>query len=127
MSRLLSIFLSILVFGQTLNIGTEDFSKIDVLLKHAKFHQEKYGDNFFEFMIEHYAFGKQEHQPYHQEHKNLPFKHLDCSHVSSFIPLQMECYSLKNLEIPTSKPVFFYKEIGSLFEKASIFQPPKVS
>jgi len=127
MSRLLSIFLSVLVFSQSSNFGVEDFYKLDVLLKHAKYHQIQYGDNFFEFLAEHYGLEKQKQQPDHKDHKNLPFKHLDCSHISSFIPLQFECSVIKKPEICLGKPIFFYKELGSLFEKVSIFQPPRLS
>lgn len=62
-----------LILLQSLDIGLEDISKINVLLKHAQFHQEKYGDSFVDFLTEHY--GSNEHvSDQHKEHKDLPFK-----------------------------------------------------
>ena len=127
MSRILSIFLSVLVFTQGLNIGVDDFSKLDVLINHFQYHQKQYGEGFFDFLVEHYGLENQDQQPFHKDHENLPFKHLDCSHISNFIALQPEVAFIKNPEIKFGKPVFFYKELGSLFEKAPIFQPPKFS
>ena len=62
--------------------------------------------------------------------KNLPFKehqHLLCHLNTTFILTQLFLYDIKHVDI-TKKPVnFFYKEPISLFEKPSVFQPPKLA
>ena len=129
MQKLFAIVFSFLLLFQSLNIGVEDISKINVLLEHAKFHQEKYGDTFFQFLGEHYGDTMVSHQNDHKEHDELPFKHQhqSCTHVS--IAYVNETFSLELnyqpfLEIPFN---FFYKETSSLFEKPSVFQPPRLA
>lgn len=55
MMKFFSIILSSLILVQSLNISLEDISKLNVLLEHAKYHQENYGDSFVEFLSEHYG------------------------------------------------------------------------
>ena len=127
MSRLLSVFLSLLVLLQSLNISLEDFSKIDDLMEHAKYHQEVYGDNFFDFLIDHYGSEFHKKDSEHKEHKNLPFKHHDCTHSSIFLTQNLEITFRINPEIYFHRPVFFYRESNSVFIKTPIFQPPKLT
>lgn len=47
MTKFTSILLTSLLLIQSLNISFEDISKLNVLLEHAKFHQEKYGDRSY--------------------------------------------------------------------------------
>jgi hypothetical protein len=54
MMKIIAIFLSNLVLLQSLHIDLKDINKINVLIEHAQFHQEKYGDSFIEFLYEHY-------------------------------------------------------------------------
>ena len=127
MSKVFAILFSSLILVQSLNISFEDFSKLNVLLEHAKFHQETYGDSFFEFLAEHYGEITFQYVNEHQEHEELPFKHhQDCTHIVfdfTAIPHFFFADTQKNLtEIPVN---FFYKETSSLFEKRSVFQPPK--
>ncbi|WP_282123224.1 hypothetical protein [Algibacter mikhailovii] len=128
MSKALAILYSVLILVQSFNINTEDFSKLDVLIEHAKFHKEVYGDSFLEFLIEHY--GEQVTTDYneHEEHDDLPFKNhqqMQCSINVAFIlnayPLY-QCHAFGFQEVPLN---FHYKESSSIFEKPSVFQPPK--
>ena len=128
MSKVFAILFSSLILVQSLNISFEDYSKLNVLLEHAKFHQEKYGDSFFEFFDEHYGEQMVQHKSDHQEHEELPFKHhQDCTHIAydfTVIPHFLFVNTQRNLtQIPIN---FFYKETASLFEKRSVFQPPKL-
>ena len=127
MSKLAAISYSFLILIQSFNINFEDISKFQVLLDHANYHAETYGDSFVDFIAEHYGDAKYQHGDKHSEHKNLPFK--DCQHLLSHINLSFTyskiCYDFQHtsfVEIPLN---FFYKESSSLFEKPSVFQPPK--
>ena len=122
----IAILLSNLILLQSLNIGLEDFSKINTLLEHAKYHQETYGDSMIDFIVEHY--GEKEYKtPNHKEHKDLPFKQdlQNHNHLPSVFTLNTMVFNLKqNITIQAQKN-YFYKELSSLFVKPSVFQPPK--
>lgn len=130
MSKLIVIAYSFLILIQSFNINIEDISKFSALLEHAKYHQEMYGDNFFEFLSEHYGNKMTSHQSKHKEHEDLPFKdhHHICSHVNTsftlFESIAFPLYTVLAIETPLN---FFYKEPISLFEKPSVFQPPKLA
>ncbi|UAM97343.1 hypothetical protein K8354_13580 [Polaribacter litorisediminis] len=128
MLKTFAIFLSSLILLQSLDIGLEDISKINVLLEHAQFHQEKYGDSFIDFLTEHY--GSSEHaSDQHKEHKNLPFKKdgLTHTHLPSVFTLNAQIFELKKSVIVQTQQNYFYKDSFSFFEKPSVFQPPKYS
>ena len=128
MSKLVVIFYSFLILIQSFNINIEDISKFDALLKHAKYHQDMYGDSFFEFLSEHYGEQMASHQNKHDEHEDLPFKdsHHMFSHINSsftlFELITHTFYSPSSIEVFLN---FYYTEPISLFEKTSVFQPPK--
>ena len=128
MSKVFAILFSSLILVQSLNISFEDFSKLNVLLEHAKFHQETYGDSFLEFFAEHYGEDMVQHANEHQEHEELPFKHKhDCTHIAfdftAYPRFNLDSNQQNFIQIPFN---FFYKESSSLFEKSSIFQPPRL-
>ena len=54
MMKIIAIFLSNLVLLQSLHFDIKDINKINILFGHAQFHEEKYGDRFFEFLCKHY-------------------------------------------------------------------------
>mgnify|MGYP001040492893 CR=1 FL=1 len=126
MSKFLSILLAHLILFQSLNVNLESFSKLTVLLEHAQFHQEKYGDSIVDFLVEHY--GDSEYKtPKHKEHKDLPFKQdsLNHNHLPSVFTLNTPVFELKKNIAVRVQQNYFYKESYSLFEKPSVFQPPK--
>lgn len=125
MSRLLSIFMSILILAQSFNIGVDNLSKLNVLLAHAQYHQEQFGDSFFDFLVEHYGADFKHNHDEKNDHQNLPFKHHDCSHYTTYIAQKLEFHFKNNPDYCYLKPSFFYKEFYSFFGKTSIFQPPK--
>ena len=129
MSKLVAVLFSTLILVQSSNISFEDFSKLNVLLEHAEYHKVTYGDSFMDFLTEHYGESVVQHGFDHKEHKNLPFKHhQDCTHISHDFTTTPQIYLDKNhhhfIQIPSN---FFYKEFSSLFEKRSVFQPPKLA
>lgn len=127
MSKLFAILFSILILVQSSNVGFEDITKLNVLFEHAQYHQDTYGDSFFEFLTEHYGEDMLKHQNDHEEHEELPFKHKqDCTHIVFDFTANTQ-FCLHNtypslIRIPLN---FFYKESSSLFEKPAVFQPPK--
>jgi hypothetical protein len=126
--KLFSILTSCLILIQSLNIDFKDIVQLDELIAHSKFHSETYGDNFFSFIDKHYGELKQEHSIKHheekKEHEQLPFDHQSCVHTSvASILIQANIHLLKNEPIIANN--FYYQELYSLFEKTSVFQPPK--
>lgn len=129
MMKIIAIFLSNLVLLQSLHVDIKDINKINILFEHAQFHQEKYGDSFFEFLYEHYIDQEISESQKHQEHENLPFKEgaHHFNHLDSVLELNLGLFGLVLTNKIMSKTTFFYKESYTTFEKPSIFQPPKLS
>jgi hypothetical protein len=129
MSKLFAISFSFLILLQSLNFGVENLTRINVLLEHAQYHQETYGDSFFEFLTEHYVDLTFHPDSEHSDHEKLPFKdhHKACVHANAVFTLNTLDYPILYehfLEIPVN---FYYKDSVSLFEKPSVFQPPKLA
>lgn len=128
MSKLIAFTYSLLILIQSFNIGLEDLSKFGILMEHADYHKELYGDTFIQFLAEHYGNAIYQHDnEEHKEHKNLPFKdaHHTCSHTQiPFIDLTVTLTINKQdfIKIPFN---FHYTESHTTYEKSSVFQPPK--
>lgn len=127
MSKPIAILYASLILFQSLNLSFEDVSKFRVLLDHASYHQETYGDSFSDFLSEHYGEASLGYGIDHSEHEDLPFKHdsKTCCHVNTSFILQtfdfLSSYT-SFVEIPFN---FFYKESTSSFLKLPLFQPPR--
>lgn len=118
-----------MILFQSLNINFEDVSKFSALLEHASYHQKTYGDSFFDFLSEHYGDAAVQHEGAHSEHDNLPFKHdhQSCCHANTSFTLQnldFVATCALFVEIPFN---FSYRESISLFEKPTLFQPPRLA
>ncbi len=129
MNKIVAIIYSSLILVQSFNISFEDFSKLSVLLEHADFHQEAYGDSFLDFLVEHYGENNSVHNETHEEHDNLPFKHnhQTCVHPNISFTLQTLTSDTEQQHFIETPFNFFYKESTTLFEKPSVFQPPKLA
>jgi hypothetical protein len=126
MKKIVSILLVSLILVQTSDFTFEDILKVKDLYEHAKFHQQVYGDNFLEFLAEHYGNKVTQHNGKHKEHKNLPLKHSDsCSHAQVNFTQTILYYNFSCCDTVEKNSNFFYKDSYSYFKKASIFQPPK--
>ncbi|GGW55214.1 hypothetical protein DFQ11_101451 [Winogradskyella epiphytica] len=127
MRKLLALSYSFLILIQSFNIGLEDLSKFGILLEHAEYHKEMYGDSFFEFIAEHYGDAEVEHKTDHDEHQDLPFKdaHQLCSHISTAFINPIISFEFLHHEFISIPFNFFYTDSHTNFEKPSIFQPPK--
>lgn len=127
MTKLFSIVFSSLILFQSFNIGFDDISKFEILLEHATFHQETYGDSFIEFITEHYGEEFQAVSNEHEEHEDLPFKqdHQTSHHTPTIFMVSALGFEIKNQLFTLTSKHFFYKETYSFLEKPSVFQPPK--
>ncbi|SDZ77675.1 hypothetical protein [Bizionia paragorgiae] len=127
MTQVTSIAFSFLILFQSFNISFEDFSRFGVLLEHAEYHQEQYGDSFFEFLAEHYGDSTFHPASEHSEHNELPFKehHQTCTHGLTLFTYTTQEYSIDKVPFIDISVNFYYKDSVSLFEKPTFFQPPK--
>lgn len=126
MQKIFSILLSLLILLQSLNITIEDVVHFEVLLDHAEFHQDEYGDSFVAFLTSHY-FEINKDSNEHKEHKNLPFK----NKIENFTQVNLAClnetlvFETKETTQPKFSTTYFYTETYSYSNKTSIFQPPR--
>ncbi|UJH68800.1 hypothetical protein [Allomuricauda sp. SCSIO 65647] len=130
MIRLASIVLSILILSHSIGFDVDELLKLDELMEHAQFHSSKYGDNFIVFLSKHYGELQDEHSQEHQdekkEHEQLPFNNTSCSHVfTAFVLNKIYSPLSKSEQAVNTSSNFFYTEPFSLFEKATILQPPR--
>lgn len=127
MGKLFSLIFAQLILLQSFNISLDDYSRINVLMDHASFHQTNFGDSFFDFMVEHYWVDHLKNENEHNEHEDLPFKHehQTCHHQPAVYASSIANFNLK-MQMHIEKSMnFVYKESYSLFVKSSVFQPPK--
>lgn len=129
MIKIIAILLSNLVLLQSLHIDFKDINKVSVLLNHAQFHQQKYGDSFLEFLYEHYVDQEVAANQNHKEHQDLPFKQgvNHFNHLASVLEINTSQLEIKVPNNSFLKKNFFYKESYSESVKPSIFQPPKIA
>lgn len=132
MKTLVTISLSFLVFFQSVGMGMTDIFMLTDLVEHAKFHSEKYGDDFFTFIEKHYGSLKSEHEESQQgerhAHDKLPFQHNNCKHLLTEVVVINYKFTFEKSETyyPT-KQHFFYKNLYTFLERVSIFQPPRMA
>lgn len=132
MKTIVAISLSFLVFFQSVGFSISDIFLLNDLVKHAEYHSEEYGDDFFTFFEKHYGDLKAEHENSHQgeksPHEKLPFQHNSCNHlVAEVIFVGYEFALEKSVVSYASTPHFYYQDLYSFLERASIFQPPKIA
>ena len=132
MKFLFSISLSFVILVQSFGIGLVDITEITEFVNHARYHSERFGDNFFVFISKHYGELKSKHDRDHKEerkeHRRLPFQHF--SHVSSTIAviINTKKEEFKTLEFPEFEThVFHYKAPFSAKHLKGLFQPPRFS
>lgn len=132
MKTIVAISLSFLVFVQSVGFGMSDIFMLKDLVEHANFHSKEYGDDYFTFFEKHYGNLKGEHQKKHQEeksqHEKLPFQHNNCNHlIGEVIVFGYEFHLEKSTVSYTADPHFYYQDLYSFLERASIFQPPRLA
>lgn len=130
MKTVLAIPLSFLVFFQSMGVSVVDVFMLKDFVEHVQYHSEEFGDDFFTFVEKHYGDLKKEHHKNHQEeqsqHEKLPFQHHSSNHLLVEVVVMGYEFPLKKEVIyTTSNQHFYYQDLYSFFEKASIFQPPK--
>jgi len=129
-TKLFSIFFSSFILVQSFNIHLNDIFKLNELVEHVQFHEEKYGDNIFVFLSKHYGELREKHENNSQEddHRQLPFGH-NCSFDSlTAFDLHKIKYMIDQTHRTISRTtIFYYQESYSSFEKPKIFQPPQIT
>ncbi|MFD0863586.1 hypothetical protein ACFQ1M_15320 [Sungkyunkwania multivorans] len=117
---------------QSFGIGIDDAIQMDELIEHARFHQEKYGDNMLVFISKHYGALKDTHEQEHQEekgeHEQLPFQ--NSSHTTPPVVLvqnisKTECGTPELLELTI--PNFYYQAPSSSLHSEGLLHPPQLS
>ena len=132
MKTFVAISLSFLVFFQSVGMDMSDIFMLSDLVEHAKLHSEEHGDDFFTFLDKHYGASKEAHQETahneNHEHEKLPFQHTNCQHLLTEVAITNYEFSIKKSEgyYPT-KHHFYYQDLYTFLERASIFQPPKIA
>jgi hypothetical protein len=130
--KLVSILASFLILIQSFNICISDLIDLSELIEHAKFHSEKYGDNFFVFISKHYgeleADHTKKHQEEKQEHEELPFQHQAHMNLfSAFVIKDLPAFHINLIdEMATSAANYFYQASYLNHEQEGPFQPPRV-
>ena len=132
MKTLVAISLSFLVFVQSVGLSISDIFLFSDLVEHVKYHSEEYGDDYFTFFEKHYGDLKTEHQKAQNEensqHEKLPFQHNNCNHLLAEVVLIGYNLPLgKSVVFNTVDPHFYYQNLYSFLERASIFQPPQAA
>lgn len=132
MKTIITLSLSFLVFFQGVGLGVSDVFMLTGFVEHAKFHSEEYGDDFFIFIEKHYGALKTEHHKTHQkeksQHEKLPFQHNSFNHnLSEIVLINYEFALNRAISSFTTKHHFYYQDLYSFLERASIFQPPKIA
>lgn len=132
MVKFVSILLSALVLIQSIRLDLGDLAQFDELIEHAKFHSDKYGDNFLVFLSKHYGELQKDHKQAHKEeqsqHEKLPFNHQSCQHiVADFLISGRVIVLTKAAPVLDTSKGFHYQENYASFERFDIFQPPRTT
>ncbi len=119
-----------ILLAQGISFNSGELEKMDRLLEHAKFHKEKYGDNFAVFMDKHYGNQKDkhlgEHQEEQQEHQDLPFQPLAPLLIQNAILNDPAISNISSTEIITLQHEnYFYEQLHTSLLVEEILQPPK--
>lgn len=129
MKNCVSVFLSILIGLQSLNISVADILSLDDLIDHAVLHKKEFGDSFFQFIVKHYGDERLAHeqQSNHQNsHEKLPFQNnITLSIVFTILPTNDLVLLDKNQSQEQSSPSFFYISPSGDLYISGIFQPPR--
>lgn len=132
MKTIFAISLSFLIFSQSVGLSASDVFMLKDLVEHAQYHHEKFGDDFTTFFKKHYGSEKTEHQKKHKEeksqHEKLPFQHNNANHIVVDVIVAGYGFPLEKSVIPyIGNSHFYYQNLYSFLERASIFQPPKIA
>ncbi|MCK5638039.1 MAG: hypothetical protein KAH67_04965 [Flavobacteriaceae bacterium] len=130
-TKFFSIFISGLILFQSFNIHLGDVLKLEELIDHVEFHEDKYGDDFFVFLSKHYGELKQSHKEQHEkeekDHTHPPINHDCSSQLQSSFVMNSNSFTMERLQIERTTTIFLYQDNFSTFEKQKIFQPPQFS
>lgn len=132
MQQLVSILLSVILLAQGISFNSGELEKMDTLLEHARFHKDKYGDNFAVFLDKHYGNQKDEHlsedQEERQEHQDLPFQQSGQLLIQTAILNEAGMAAISSTVVITLQHEnYFYEQLHASLLVEEILQPPKSS
>ena len=128
--KCLAVFLSLFILTQGIWMNTSELGKMDVLLEHAQYHKEQYGDSLASFLSKHYGKLKQKHnQENHEEqheHERLPFQKVGSMAILMVFLLNTNTTTISLPIFPaTQNDNFFYQQLYGSLWIGEILQPPK--
>jgi hypothetical protein len=132
MRTFFSIILSSVILLQSVNFKVDDILQLGEFIEHAKYHNEQYGDTFFEFVSKHYgelkAMHDKEHQEEREDHEKLPFQQASQVTTSTIFILHSSEIQLDSMEFLESRNSnFHYNSSESLLHSQKLLQPPRHS
>jgi hypothetical protein len=130
--KISAFFLSLLFLLQGTYWNMDDISRIGVLMEHAQFHADAYGDSFFVFLSKHYGELQEDHNEMHDEeksqHERLPFQGKCCVLVVADLPILAVNHSLPNTSVNcNASRNFHYQDNYASLSCFEIFQPPRMT
>jgi hypothetical protein len=132
MLKVATLFLSFLIFSQSLSGYATSLGEVHTLMDHVQLHSEEYGDNFVVFLSKHYGELRIQHLKDNHDkkgdHEKLPFTHHNCSHTIVAVKEKAPIVSISRpISSADSSSNFGYSNLYSLIAVSGIFQPPKFS
>lgn len=120
-------FLSVMVLV-SLILGNTEFHqllKLPFLIAHFTDHKsENSALSFLSFLSEHYTADRQHHG---HEHKKLPFKSHECSHLTQVMIVESHQASVVfKPEFSATQPISLYEDMQPQEVHVSIWQPPQI-
>ncbi|AXG69822.1 hypothetical protein KORDIASMS9_02050 [Kordia sp. SMS9] len=117
---------------QSIGFKGTDMLQLGEFIEHASYHNEQYGDTFFEFVSKHYGALKvahdQEHQEERKDHEKLPFQQTSQVTTITIFILNATEISLNFIEFLESRNGnFHYKPSESSLHSQKLIQPPRLS
>lgn len=130
--KISSFFMALLFLFQGTYWNMDDISRIGVLIEHARYHADAYGDNFMVFLSKHYGELQQEHDEKHQEerseHEGLPFQNHCCVLVVADLTGLATPYTLTNSSANNDAiQNFHYQDNYASLACFEIFEPPRLT
>lgn len=123
------MILASLILIQTISLDLRELVKIQDLIEHANYHNERYGDDFFTFLSKHYGDLKKAHQENRQnerkDHDQLPFHQLDHVQLSLF-DIEKDSGTHDEFEYQVNHRFYYRNDYHHLFSK-ELLQPPRTA
>lgn len=129
MLRFFSILFSLVILVQSFGISMGDIVKTNQLIAHAKYHNQKYQDNFLSFISKHYGTLKESHEKSNKEeksqHEKLPFKQHTTNASFTLVLVSFRNFLISSDFSEKASNNFLYEEPTSSSHTSRLIQPPR--